>query len=153
MLLINIENNMPNKQLIQNKINKIGGYIKELDPILKFEANEILGDYTKLRTLERDFQLIVDTVIDINTHLIYTENLRAPEDATETFHILSEAKILPMEFAMKFSPIVGLRNIVVHDYEKVDVEKMINDIKSDIGQFGEYAVHVDNFMRLKTKNH
>lgn len=138
---------MPNKKLVQNKINKIEGYIKEADPILKFSANEILSDYTKLRTLERDFQLIVDTVIDINTHIISSENLRAPEDATETFHILGEAKILPMEFVEKFSPVAGMRNIVVHDYEKVDVEKMINDIKKDIGQFGEYAVYIDNFLQ------
>lgn len=140
---------MPNKELIQNKINKIEDYIKELEPILKLESNEILGNYTKLRTLERDFQLIVDTVIDINTHLISTENLRAPEDATETFFILGEAEIIPMDFVKKFSPIAGLRNIVVHDYEKIDVEKMINDIKNDIGQFGEYALFIDSFIERK----
>ncbi len=140
---------MPNKQLIQNKINKIEGYMKELEPILELEVGKIMGDYTKLRTLERDFQLIVDTVIDINTHLISTENLRAPEDATETFQILGEAKILPAEFVEKFSPVAGMRNIVVHDYEKMDIEKMINDIKEDIGQFGEYALHVDNFISEK----
>lgn len=140
---------MPNKQLIQNKINKIEGYVKELEPILKLEISEIMRDYTKLRTLERDFQLIVDTVIDINTHLISTENLRAPEDATETFQILGEAKILPLEFVEKFFPVAGMRNIVVHDYEKMDIEKMIDDIKKDIGQFGEYALYIDNFISEK----
>ena len=140
---------MPNKELIQNKINKMEEYITELEPILKLEVNEILKNYTKLRTLERDFQLIVDTVIDINTHLISTENLRAPEDATETFYILGEAEILPMDFVKKFSPVTGLRNVIVHDYLKVDVEKMINDIKNDIGQFREYAVYVDNFIEKK----
>jgi uncharacterized protein YutE (UPF0331/DUF86 family) len=140
---------MPNKELIQNKINKIEGYLKELKPILKLETSEILKNYTELRTLERDFQLIVDTVIDINTHLISSENLRAPEDATETFYILGEAGILPMEFVNKFSPVAGLRNIIVHDYLKVDVNKMIDDVKSDIGQFGEYAVYIDNFIEKK----
>jgi uncharacterized protein YutE (UPF0331/DUF86 family) len=140
---------MPNKRLIQNKINKIEGYLKELEPILKLESNDILGNYTNLRTLERDFQLIVDTVIEINTHLISTENLRAPEDTTETFYILGEAKILPMDFVKKFSPVAGLRNIVVHDYEKIDMEKLINDIKSDISQFGEYALYIDNFIEKK----
>jgi uncharacterized protein YutE (UPF0331/DUF86 family) len=137
---------MPNKELVQNKINKIEGYVRELEPILKFESNDILGNYTKLRTLERDFQLIVDTVIDINTHIISTENLRAPEDATETFHILGEAGILPLKFVEKFSPVAGLRNMVVHDYEKIDVQKLIDDIKNGIGQFGEYATYIDDFL-------
>ncbi|MEI6587336.1 MAG: DUF86 domain-containing protein [Candidatus Moraniibacteriota bacterium] len=137
---------MPNKELIKRKINKIESYLKELMPILKLDSNEILKDYTKLRTLERDFQLIVDTVIDINTHLISTENLRAPENATETFSILGEAKILPTDFVNKFSPVAGVRNIIVHDYDKVDVQKLIDDIKKDIDQFGEYAVYIDDFI-------
>jgi uncharacterized protein YutE (UPF0331/DUF86 family) len=138
---------MPNKELIKLKINKIEGYLRELIPILKFESNEIIGDYTKLRTLERNFQLIVDTVIDINTHIIATENLRAPDDATETFYILGEAKVLPLDFVKKFSPVVGLRNIIVHDYDKIDVGKLIDDIKKDIDQFGEYAVYIDDFLK------
>ena len=137
---------MPNKDLVRLKINKIENYLKELVPILEMDINEIFKDYTKIRTLERDFQLIVDTVIDINTHLILTENLRSPDSATETFYILGEAKILPMEFVVKFSPVAGLRNMIVHDYEKVDVQKLIIDIKNDIDQFGEYIVYIDDFI-------
>ncbi|OGI16653.1 MAG: hypothetical protein A3J63_02160 [Candidatus Moranbacteria bacterium RIFCSPHIGHO2_02_FULL_40_12b] len=140
---------MPNKELIKKKINKIGVYADELRPILNLKPNDILGDYMKLRTVERNFQLIVDTIIDINTHIISTENLPAPEDATETFHILGRAGILPAEFAAKFSPVAGLRNKVVHDYDDIDAGKLINDIKDGIDQFGEYAVYIDNFMNQK----
>lgn len=140
---------MPNEELIKRKINKISIYTDELRPIMGLGVNDIISDYTKLRTVERNFQLIVDTVIDINTHIISTENLPAPEDATETFHILERAGILPGEFAAKFSPVAGLRNKVVHDYDDIDVEKLINDMKDGIDQFGEYAIYIDNFMKRK----
>ncbi len=140
---------MINEELIKRKVNKIEGYVSEIAPVLKFDTQEILKDIFKLRTLERNFQLIVDTMLDINTHIISAENLKAPEDMTETFTILGEAAVLPREFVEKIYPVAGLRNIVVHDYEKVDTEKLINDIRDGIGQFGEYAVHIDNFMKLR----
>lgn len=140
---------MINKKLIERKINRLDGYVSEIEPVLKFDTQEIPKDVLKLRMLERNFQLIVDTVLDINTHIISAEKLKAPEDMTETFIILGNADILPGDFVKKISPVAGLRNMVVHDYEKIDIEKLINDIKKDIHQFREYAVHIDNFMKLK----
>ncbi|MEI7621911.1 MAG: DUF86 domain-containing protein [Candidatus Moraniibacteriota bacterium] len=137
---------MLNKELVKRKINKMEVYIEELQTILAFQAHEILADYTKLRTVERNFQLMVDTIVDINTHIISQKDLRAPEDATDTFFILEKAEILPSEFVTRFSPVAGLRNKIVHDYEDIDTEKLINDIKSGVSQFGEYVLHIDNFM-------
>jgi uncharacterized protein YutE (UPF0331/DUF86 family) len=140
---------MLNKELIKRKINKIEGYVEEIRPILELPFNEIPKDLYKLRTLERNFQLIVDTLLDINTHIISAENLTPPEDMTETFHILGKAGVLPMEFVENISPVVGLRNKVVHEYGIIDIGKMVKDVQEGISQFGEYAVHIDNFLKTK----
>ncbi|EKE15768.1 MAG: hypothetical protein ACD_11C00106G0008 [uncultured bacterium] len=137
---------MLNKELVQRKINNIENYIKEIEPLLILDVSEIAGDVLKLRTIERNFQLIVDTMLDINTHIISAKNLKAPETMQETFLILGEAKVLPLDFVKKIAPVVGLRNIVVHEYEKVDNEKMMSDVKDGASQFGEYIVHIDNFL-------
>jgi uncharacterized protein YutE (UPF0331/DUF86 family) len=140
---------MINKDLIKRKINKIEGYVEEIRPILELPAHEIPKDLYKQRTLERNFQLIIDTLLDINTHIISAENLTPPDDMTETFFILGRAGFLPMDFVEKISPVVGLRNIVVHEYEVVDIENMVKDIQEGISQFGEYAVHIDNILKAK----
>ncbi|HAS00182.1 MAG TPA: hypothetical protein DEA89_01440 [Candidatus Moranbacteria bacterium] len=49
---------------------------------------------------------------------------------------------------MRFSPVAGLRNKIVHNYEDIDVEKLISDIKGGISQFGEYIIHIDTFLRI-----
>lgn len=140
---------MLDKELIKRKINRVENYVKELEPILALNANEIPKDAFKLRTLERNFQLIVDTVLDINTHIIAAENLQAPDDMTETFFILGKAGILPTDFVDKIYPVVGLRNKVVHDYEIIDIKKIVKDVKEGISQFGEYAVHIDDFLKSR----
>jgi len=138
---------MPNKELLRRKINKIENYIKEIEPLLVLTSNEIVSDILKLRTVERNFQLIVDTMLDINTHIISSENLKTPETLQETFSILGDGGVLSIDFVKKIAPVVGLRNIVVHEYEKVDNEKMMQDLKDGISQFGEYLISIDNFLQ------
>lgn len=102
---------MIDKDLIKNKMEDIQAYFKEMEPILKYESREIIEDNLKIRAVERLFQLIVDTSIDINTHIITETDFNTPEDYQSTFIILGENKILPMNFAVKISPSVGLSSL------------------------------------------
>lgn len=138
---------MIDKDLIKNKMEDIQAYFKEMEPILKYESREIIENNLKIRAVERLFQLIVDTSIDINTHIITETDFNTPEDYQSTFIILGENKILPMNFAVKIAPSVGLRNLIVHKYGKVDLKKMVDDIKNEIGQYLEYLKLVNEFIQ------
>ena len=61
--------------------------------------------------LERLVQLIVDEMVDINTHIIAESDFQVPSDYQSTFITLAENKILPAEFAEKIAPSIGLRNL------------------------------------------
>jgi len=102
---------MIDKELIKNKIEDIQGYFTELNPILKHASREIIEDNLKIHTVERLFQLIVDTTIDINTHIIVCSDFVIPNDYQSTFIVLAKNKIIPMDFALKIAPSVGLRNL------------------------------------------
>ena len=138
---------MIDKELIKNKMFDVHGYFRELEPILKEESRNIIEDNLKLRTIERLFQLIVDTAVDINTHIIAESDLRVPNDYQGTFATLGENKILPMEFAIKIAPSVGLRNLIVHKYGKVDLKKMVDNIKNEIKDYLDYLKHINEFLR------
>lgn len=108
------------KFFIIKKFEEILSYLKELNDLLKFSAKEILADSGKIHIAERLLQLIVDTIIDINQHFIKELNLKISEDFQGTFYILGENEILPMDFAEKIAPVVGLRNRIVHRYETLN---------------------------------
>jgi len=120
---------MIDKNLVKEKIKNTQIYLGEIKHILPLSVGEILSNIEKLRTLERDFQLIVDEIIDINIHFIRELNLKSPDDFQGTFSILAENKIIPMDFALKIAPAVGQRNRIVHRYETVD-NKLGECIKS-----------------------
>jgi len=140
---------MINKKLIESKLKDIKVYQKEIEPVLKFSNQEIIKDHLKLRTIERDLQLIVDTMVDINSYIISQKKLQPFEDFQSTFIILGKNKILPMEFALKIAPIVGLRNKVVHKYGKVDIKKLLDNIKKGFSDFNAYIKHINKFLKKK----
>ena len=129
---------MIDKELIKNKLADLEGYYKELGSLLAQNTDDILEDSLKLHTVERLFQLIVDISIDMNTHIISESDLKVPDDYQSTFITLAENKIFPMAFALKIAPSVGLRNLVVHKYGRVDLRRMIDDIRANIGDYLEY---------------
>ncbi|MCX6731645.1 MAG: DUF86 domain-containing protein [Candidatus Parcubacteria bacterium] len=140
---------MIDKDLIKYKMSDIQGYFWELEPILKNDTRNIIEDSLKLRTIERLFQLIIDTSIDINTHIITELDLLVPNDYQGTFATLGENKILPTEFALKIAPSVGLRNLIVHKYGRVDIKRMVDDIKKEISQYLEYLKFINSFLKKK----
>lgn len=137
---------MIDKGLVKNKMADIQGYYKELEALLGEETSEIINDNLKLHSTERLFQLIVDAAVDINTHIIVESDLPVPNDYQSTFITLAENKVFPMEFALKIAPSVGLRNLIVHKYGKVDLIKMVDDIKKDISDYLKYLKLINEFL-------
>ncbi len=129
-------------------MSDIQGYFRELQPIINNESGNIIENNLKLHTVERLFQLIVDTAIDINTHIIAESDFSVPNDYQSTFIILGENKVIPMNFAVKIAPSVGLRNLIIHRYGRVDLKRMIDDIKNEISDYLEYLKFIDNFLKV-----
>lgn len=138
-----------NKQILNSKLSNLSTYIKEIKPLLEKDTDELLkqDNYAELRALEREFQLIVDTMIEINTHIISKLELDPPQDYFNTFMTLGRNEILPQNFATSLAGVVGLRNKVVHKYEVVDLGKFINDLKENSKQFGEYIEYISKFLK------
>lgn len=134
------------KKLIKNKMADLQSYLQELDPLLGEETGDLIGDNLKLRTVERLFQLIVDTAIDINTHIITESNFAIPDDYQSTFIVLAKNNVMPVAFANQIAPSVGLRNLIVHKYGRVDLKKMTDDIKSEIEQYIEYLKYINKLV-------
>lgn len=137
---------MLNRDFIEEKISLIEEYFHEMEDIIKLDEKEILENIEKLRALERDFQLIVDEMLDINLHFIRELDLKSPNDFQNTFGILAENKILPDDFAEKFAPVVGARNILVHRYEKMDKKLFVNQVKNERKNFLEYLRLINEYL-------
>ncbi|NCF74930.1 MAG: DUF86 domain-containing protein [Xanthomonadaceae bacterium] len=137
------------KTFVKQKLDRIIDYLAETEDLFKLSDKEIKKDFTKFHTAERLLQLIVDEIIDINQHFIKELDLKTPEDFQSTFYILGENKILPLEFAQKIAPVVGMRNRIVHRYEKLDKNLFIEKFRKNISDFKTYLKIINDFTETK----
>lgn len=134
------------KDFIEAKLDSISDYQEKIEKIFEFDITEIKKDFLKLHAAERLLQLIVDTMIDINTHIIRRQNLKPASDLYSTFVILSKNKILDENFAEKLAPITGMRNRIIHRYEAVDIDLFLKTFAKQKNDFVHYAQAIESYL-------
>ncbi|MFO8031459.1 MAG: DUF86 domain-containing protein [Desulfohalobiaceae bacterium] len=84
--------------------------------------------------------LMADSCITLAEMMIKHKSLRPPQTYSESFDILGDNRILEPEFAYSFARIAGFRNLLAHDYERVDGERICKGLLSSL-QDVEHFVH------------
>ncbi|MBE0448784.1 MAG: DUF86 domain-containing protein [Actinobacteria bacterium] len=56
--------------------------------------------------------------------------------------------IIPKEFAREIRGIAGFRNILIHEYVKIDVEKVYGYLQKAPEQFDAFRSYIGKFLKL-----
>lgn len=127
------------------KLEKLREYIGYLKNYQKYTIEEIKKDYTLQGAVLHYLQLSIECVIDMGEMIISELKLSKPDGVREIFKILSENEIIPAAFAERFAPVAGFRNILVHEYAVVDLDKVHNHLQNDLKDFDSYAKYIARF--------
>jgi uncharacterized protein YutE (UPF0331/DUF86 family) len=125
---------------IERRLSELNERLQRLEPLRTrpqsdFEADPYLRDIT-----ERNLEIAAQCCIDICHRIINLENARKPLDYYESFIILSEIGVLPIDFAKEIAPLAGLRNILVHEYLGIDWNHVYRNLQNlqNLVDFSEY---------------
>lgn len=134
---------MVKREVVLTRISKLNQYIKFLYRIKEYSKSEYLNDPMIYGSTERFLHLAIECVIDIANHIIADMRYRKPDSNREIFEILFENKIINSNLKINLCNMAGFRNILVHDYVKLDREIVYDIIKNnlkDIEDFRDIAV-------------
>ncbi len=130
------------KEKVANKLENLREYVGFLKIYQGSTIDDLKKDPTLRGAVERYLHLSTECVIDIAEIFIAELGLRKPEEYKESITILGEAGILPEEFAYYFAPIAGFRNILVHEYTKIDLAEVHRHLQKDLKDFDQFAEHI-----------
>jgi len=130
---------MIDKNLIKENIKKIQELLKIIESFKEYDLNGIVSDFHLFGSLRYAFIELIGRAIDINQHLIKEKDGEVPSDYAETFKILGQMNILEQEFADEISKSVGMRNVIVREYEEVDEKLLYNSIDIALDQYPGYC--------------
>lgn len=129
---------MTNFATIENKISSARKYLKILERYKKFSKKKIQEDIDIRGALERYLYLAVQSAIDLADATISYKKFRKPTTLSESFYILNEEGIIKNNLTKNMVNMVGFRNIIAHDYEKINydiVYKILHRGLKDIDDF------------------
>lgn len=113
---------MTNFAVIENKISSIKKYLKILERYQRYSVQEIEKNVDIRGAVERYLYLVSQATIDLAGAIISFKNLRKPATMSEGFYILNGENIIPNELTEKLVKMVGFRNIIAYDYEKINYD-------------------------------
>ena len=147
---------MIREDFIRRKISLIQDELAHLVELSRFSFNEVVSDFVKQSAVERILERTISRAIDVNNHLLSelaSKDTSPPKDFKETFMRMAELGVYPVEFAGQISRSVGTRNVLVHEYDKVDYSKIYNSISDCLRDYHQYCEYILEFLgKQKTED-
>jgi len=92
---------MIQREIIENKLRLLLGYLSELKDFLEITYEDYLSSNKNKRTIERLIELIVECGSDISGDILSLLNGTAPESYYKSFSLLGEKGVFEKDFADK----------------------------------------------------
>lgn len=125
------------------KINLLKEQIEKLEKFKKFSKEEILKDEMKLSALERDLYVLADLIIQI------CENINSIKKHWYWLEYRESMKItlwyinFNQEHFNDFLNLSGFRNVLAHEYAKIDYEILFDVLENKISQIENFIDKVE----------
>jgi len=123
---------MVDRDLIIAKADKVK---KHVDRVLKkshADAESFINDRDLQDIVLFNIQMGVQNCLDIAAHIISDEGFGVPGSNNEMFYLLEENGYIDGPVVEKMIAAVGFRNLVVHEYGKLDLTEVYNISRNDI---------------------
>ena len=106
-----------------------------------------LADNTDTQWIvERGLLLCAQNAVDVATHLAASAGRDTPDYAS-AIDALGALGALPTEFARRFRGVAGFRNVLVHGYLRVEIERVHELLNAGLDDFVEFAGHIERFLQ------
>lgn len=96
-------------------------------------------DHLRQDAIAMNLQRACELSIDIANHLIKRRKLGLPQDSRDSFALLQRAGLISAERMKALQAMVGFRNILVHEYKKLDLKIMVDVIENRVRELLDFA--------------
>jgi uncharacterized protein YutE (UPF0331/DUF86 family) len=106
------------------------------------DKQEFLQNLLRQESVLLNLQRACETVIDLANLLVAAQDWGIPASSRESFEILRNHKVISAELTKKLTSMVGLRNLLVHQYSRIDMVQISQLIEEDLDDLLEFSRQV-----------
>ena len=138
---------MVDKALVLRKLSELEEYLGQIREYTNTTVEQYSSDWKIQRIIERTLQIMIETCVDVAGHIISDREYRIPKSYADTFGVLYEEKVIGKELFDTMEKIAKFRNIVIHNYDKVDASIVITILRKHLDDFLTYKNAIINMLK------
>ena len=135
---------MVDVEVIKQRLNQLSTSINKIERFKEMSLEEFLKDDIIQDVVEYNLFIAINMMIDIATHIVVDNNMGSPETLGEAFNILNKEKYLNDEETKVYRNMVGLRNILSHEYINIDKKIIYSILKNNLIDIKKFVIFVND---------
>jgi len=140
------------EHVIAARLAALDQYLRLLGDFARLELPAFAGDPRNYAAAERFLQLAIESVFDIGTHFIAALGLPRPNRYAEVLPALADAQVIRRETAVELTNLAGFRNLLVHDYMRIERERVHGFLQSRLDGFRHFATDIAEYLHQTGPN-
>lgn len=97
--------------------------------------------------VERSLHLLIESAVDINTHIVVSQRKVPPETYRDSFIDVAKVGALSQELARELAPAAGPGNRLVHDYDDIDTTVVRGSVALALRLLPQYLEQIKAYLQ------
>ena len=123
---------MIHDEILFKKITNLMRHLNRIRSKSSISLDDFLNDIDSQEIILFNLQMAIQNCIDMASHIVSIKALGLAGSTNELFYMLEDEKIIEMELTEKMVKAVGFRNLIVHEYGKVDLKIVYHVCNNEI---------------------
>ena len=140
---------MVHPNLILAKAGSVKSHLNRVIERRNIDLNCFMEDIDRQEIILFNIQAAVQNCIDIAAHIISEEGFGVPGSTTEMLYILRKHGYLDNNLTQKMVKAIGFRNLIVHEYGKIELKQVYEIAQNDLNDLNEYLKSILKKLGLK----
>lgn len=129
--------------IVLNKKESIERCIRQIRKYYQMPADiQFADDFLRQDAIAINMQRACEQLIDLANYTIKVKKLGLPKQSRDSFKLLTAHKIIPEDLADRLCRMIGFRNILVHEYQDLDIEIMVDVIQNHLDELLDFKLKV-----------
>lgn len=133
---------MVDRPKVDGILSHLRGYVEVLRRLAQAPRDEFLANPDKVGSAKYHFVAAIECCIDLANHIIASEKLRIPRNTADSFVVLVEAGICPLDLEASLTAMARFRNRLVHLYWDVDDQLVAQYLSERLDDFDRFTTAV-----------
>lgn len=139
---------MVNSVLLSKKISHVRHNLSRVRAKSPLSLNDLKTDFDIQDIVLHNLQLAVQGCIDISAHILADHGWGVAGSINETFYILRDKNVISLEMMEKMVSMAGFRNILIHEYEDVNLEIVHKIVEHHLHDIDEFLLIIAEHFKL-----